>query len=163
MVGINEVIWVGESKSFSDFMKYLKLLLKEGLYGWVWYSLIVKVFGGKRFCFITIKSNSELIGGFFVTPLPLAKYKMYNWLNKGVQFKFNELVRSGYQYFCCFVVKKSFRNKGIGSIAFESYIKQNQLKIWFTSSPGAVSFYLRQGARLCYQSSYDIYCFETVE
>ena len=153
-------ISIQKTKKFSDFLKYVYLITKEGLIPWIWYVFLVRIFSGKDSQMVVIKENDQIIGGFCLTNFLLPKYKFYNWFKKDIQLKFDELAKNNYQYFCCFVIKKSFRNKGIGAVAFETYIKQNHLKIWFTSSPGAVRFYLRQGARVYYPSKYDIYVFD---
>ncbi len=156
----NQIIVIQESKSFSDFRKYIGILVRERLFIWIWYVTLITVLGGKHTQFVVIKNNDQVIGGFFITDIPLAKYKSYNLGNKEAQLKINELVRDGYKYFCSFIVKKQFRNKGVGSMVFETYLqKRDGLKIWFTSSKKAVPFYFRHGARVFYRSKRTIYTF----
>lgn len=117
----------------------------------------VKMFGGKNSRFVVIKNKEEVTGGFFITTLPLARYKPYNWFKQGVQKTIKTLMKDGYKYFCCFIIKGEFRNKGIGTLVFDEYIKKNHEKIWFTSSVKARTFYARNGAKIFYKSKYDIY------
>ncbi len=150
---------IEETSKVSDFVSYISLVIKERLFHWVFYIVIVKLLG-KDSRVVVIRNDKSIIGGFFITDFPFARYKTYNWFKKDVQRKIDEIVRDDYKYFGCFVVKREFRNKGIGTFVFESYLKKNHKKIWFTSSPKAVSFYLRNGANLFYKSKYNIYVFK---
>ena len=154
-----ENISIWETSKFSDFWSYLFLLTQEGLLTWIWYVLVVKILGGKNSKLVIIKNNKEIIGGFLMTDFPLVKYKPYNWFKKEAQLKIKELIKNGYQYFCCFLVKGAFRGKGIGTFVFEQYLKKNNKKIYFTSSSRAESFYIRNGAKVFYKSKYNIYVF----
>ena len=152
-----EDIQIQESNKFSNLLKYLNILIKEKLYGWTLYVLLVKIFGGKNSRLVILKSGKEIIGGFLITTFPLPKYKPYNWFRSGTQNAIKILIQRGYKYFCCFIIKKDFRNKGIGKMVFDEYLKKNHEKLWFTSSVKARSFYTRNGAKVFYKSKYDIY------
>jgi hypothetical protein len=150
-------ISIQESENPADLWKYINILIKECLYVWILHILIIKMFSKKSNRFIVVKNNKEIIGGFFITKFPYARYKPYNWFRFDVQNTINLLVQEGYNYFSCFIIRESFRNKGVGKIVFDEYLKKNQEKIWFTSSIEAKSFYARNGARILYKSKYDIY------
>lgn len=146
-----------ETLKFSDFIAYVFLTIKEGLFLWIFSILIIKFFKGKSSDIVVIKNDKKIIGGFCLTDFPVVKYSPYNLFNKKVRRKIDELVKNGYQHFCFFVVKKQFRNMGVGTFAFDSYLKKNHKRIWFVSYPKAENFYLRNGAKLFYKSRYNIY------
>lgn len=151
---------IQESNKLSDFLRYMFLVVREGLSLWNWYILLVKLFGGKTSKIFVIKNGDSVIGGFGITNFQLPKYKSYNWFRKDVQQKIDELANDGYQYFCCFVVEKEWRSKGVGTFVFDTYLNKEKKKIWFTSSKKAVPFYLRNGATIFYKTKYDMYTYD---
>jgi len=146
-----------QGASFSEFLKYILLIIHERLYGWVVYVVILKVWGGKNSKVMVIKQNDGVIGGFCLTTISLAKYKPYYWFKKEAQLKINELISKKYQYLGCFVISKRLRNRGVGTFVFRNFFADK--KIWFTSSKRAVPFYLRNGAIIFYKSKYSIFTF----
>lgn len=153
-------ISIQQSRKISDFLSYCFLVFKDGLAIWIWYVLLVIIFGGKSTKMIIIKENSKIIGGFFLSNFSLLSFKRYNWFDKVVKLKIKELQRNGYQYFCCFIIQKEYRNKGIGTLVFSDYFKENNNKVHFTASKKAVPFYIRNGAVVVYKSRYDVYVFD---
>jgi hypothetical protein len=143
--------------SFPEFLQYVALIIYEGLYKWTVYVVILKIWGGKNSKVMVVKQNNKIIGAFCLTPIPLAKYKPYNYFKKEAQLKINELINKKYLHLCCFVVSRRFRNKGVGTFVFRDFFKDK--KIWFTSSKRAVPFYLRNGAIIFYKSKYNIFTF----
>ena len=107
MIKLKQKLSIQETAKFSDFLRYLFIIINEGLWGWTWYVFVVRIFGGKNSTLIIIKNKKKIIGGFFITNFPLAKYKLYNWFNIKIRMKIKELVKKEYQYFCCFVIKKA--------------------------------------------------------
>lgn len=140
-----------------DFLRYFALLLLEGRPQWIFYICIMRIIDRTNLKFIVVESGHEMVGGFFLTDFPLIQYKPYNWFNKEVGQKVRFLRHSGYRGFACFRVKKSWRNKGVGTFVFQEYFKLHPQKIYFTSSHKAINFYVRNGAEVFYPSTYTIY------
>ncbi|MES2023574.1 MAG: hypothetical protein V4439_02725 [Patescibacteria group bacterium] len=149
-------ISIEESNNFSTFLGYIRIVIQEKLYPWILYALFIKIFGGKDSRLVVIKNNKKVIGGFFITTLPLNRYKISNWFRKDFQNLISSLIKKEYKYFCCFIIKESFRNKGLGTMVFDTYLKKRNEKLWFISSPKARTFYIRNGATLV---KYEIYIF----
>lgn len=103
---------------------------------------------------------AQRLGGCVIADFPIAKYKLYNWFNKEARLKIDELRKMGYNGGGLFLIKKEYRNKEFGTLGFKEYFKSNPNKVYFTSSTGAKSFYIRNGAELYYESTYNIYTFD---
>jgi ribosomal protein S18 acetylase RimI-like enzyme len=159
------ILKIEEKPTRLDFLGFIKILVSEGHFTWLLYVFIIKLLRGKNNGLRVIKINEEVVGGLFITDIPLEKYKLYNISNKEVKQKIHQLMEERYFYFCCFIVKKQYRNKGLGTFVFTDYMKAEHKKIWFTSLVLATRFYERNGAKIFYVSpnstyKYDIYYFD---
>lgn len=152
---------VKETKDYFDLFWYIKILFKESFFSWIWYIFLLILFGFKQTQFFVIKMENKVIGGFFITNFPLMKYKPQVFLKKELKSKITELRKSNYQYFCCFLITRKFRNTGIGTFVFDSYLKPQRKRIYFTSSKKAISFYLRNGCKVYFTSKKIIYIFDS--
>jgi GNAT superfamily N-acetyltransferase len=156
----SQIISVHDAQSFSDYAGYLSVVVRSGKFFWIFYSFLLFL---KNSRLAVIKDKGTVIGGFFTTDFPLVKYKPYNWLNREVSLKVSELKRMGYRGLCCFIVLSEYRSRGIGTQVFRSYFKDNKMKIYFTSSPKARTFYSRNGAKVILHGMYDMYTFNPLE
>lgn len=153
-----ELITVRKGATWSDMITYLSIIISEGLFVWLWYVFVMKLGDWRGFRLFIIEYDKEIIGGLCTTGFPLAKYKPYNWFNPKARAKVDELRRAGYLGAGCFIVMRRFRNRGIGATIFRcAYTNQ---KVYFTSSPAARKLYLRNGAKIVYESTYDIFVYE---
>ncbi len=148
------------ASDYSDFLKYLFFLSKERFPTWTLYILIMKFCDWKQFQLFLIEHEGEIIGGFCITHFPIIKYKPYNWFNREARAKVQELRDKGYYAAATFFIKKEFRNNGIGTTLFNEELKKHNINIYFSSSPKARNLYLRNGARIVYESTYDIFVFD---
>ncbi|MDB4984749.1 MAG: hypothetical protein JWM20_928 [Patescibacteria group bacterium] len=149
-----------ENPDSSDFWNYFFLVIREFRLSWAFYIFIIRLFWSDVTTFVVIKRGGDVIGGFGLTQFPIAKYKPHNWFNANARAKIDELRSAGYLGGCCFFIAEKFRSRGIGTQVLFSYFKDKPLKIYFTSSRGARSLYLRNGAKVFYPSTYDIFTFE---
>lgn len=144
----------------SDFFTYLFFLTKERFPTWTLYVIIMKLCDWKNFQLFIIEHEKKIIGGFCITHFPIIKYKPYNWFNPQARAKVQELRDKGYYAAATFFIKKEFRNHGIGTTLFNEELAKHQINIYFSSSPKARNLYLRNGARIVYESTYDIFVFD---
>jgi GNAT superfamily N-acetyltransferase len=160
MDGNNVQILVAEMTRISDFLKYVGIVIKDGKWTWLNWIFLMATFGHKKCKWFAVKEEGNLIGGFAIADYPVAKYKPLNWFNFKFREKVDELMKKGFQGFCCFVISPEYQNKGIGSLVWDSYFKTHHLKLFFTATKKAVPFYLRHGAKAFYPDRYTIYTYE---
>lgn len=150
-------VTVKECSGLGEILSFLKLSFREGMFSWLfWIPLIWSL--GKTQWYLIVYDN-KAIGGIGITNLPIMKYKPYNWFDTEARMKIDLLRRQGYKTACYFMVKSTFRNKGIATYLFQNVGKKilYGVKLYFTSSPGAVPFYLRIGATLALKKKHSIY------
>lgn len=155
-------ISISEMSQDSDFWNYLFIIIKEKQRSWIIWTILTKIFWKKKSTWFIIKREEKIIGGFLITDFPIIKYKPFNIFDSEAQKEIEKLRNSGYLNFCCFIIAAKYQNQGIGSYVFKFFFKKKHpnLKIFFTATKKAVSFYLRQGVKISYPGKYTIYTFE---
>lgn len=143
-----------------DFLNYLRIIFRERLFSWIPYVITAMLFWKKCSRFIAIRKNDQIVGGFLITNMPIPRYYLYYFFDRQGYWKMKKFRNQGYQCLCCFVVGKSARSQGLGTITLQKYLKEHSVKLYFTIYPGTKDFYIRNGARqvLFYNDlKYDIF------
>jgi hypothetical protein len=155
-------ISISEMYQDSDFWNYLFIIIQGKQWSWIIRTILIRIFWKKKSTWFIIKREDKIIGGFLITNFPIIKYKPFNLFNFKAQKKIEKLRDSGYLNFCCFIIAEKYQNQWIGSYIFNSFFKKENpsLKIFFTATKKAISFYLRQGVKISYPGKYTIYTFE---